>query len=392
MKNFRKMFCYLLLPYMGMMMALWGCQSAEQPLELDQAAIEAESLSLNLNTTGRALAVMLADHEVRELIRAKALEQFDGDYDVLYQDIKTTRLSGGETFEERLTSLLSASPSCREKFPNILVNIPKLQLSVPLHCEEWQTETHIPLVAVHPYFNSDQRDERISAYDQRGWHTFLSTTEDPKEAVVVLGVSERTDEQGSLLEDYRPQSSVPSDVQRVSGEYEILDWIRIPDLDNVEGWVDGKPELQIIIVGARANGTMSAAVSNEIGLKAVNNISRGDIKSGKEVNLGLFNWKLEPTTPYGYTYADEIKIKFIEIDDKGNQWKFTLKAGVQVKVKEPTTGLEATVSGPEFGIEYTYKAKDDDCGDAIVDYSHPKPGPTQTGSQYNTGVVRFKME
>lgn len=178
----------------------------------------------------------------------------------------------------------------------------------------------------------------------------------------------------------------------MNNEYEVLDWIRIPNLNGVEGWLAGKPELEIIVVGVRANGTMSESQDTEISKKVKNDISRGDIKDGKEVNLGLFNWKVEPTSSYSYTYGDEIKIKFVEIDDNGNQWKFTLKVAPEVKVKEPSTGIEFTLSGPEVGVEYTYKAKDDDCGDAIVDYNHPKPGPTQTGGEYNTGTVRFKMD
>ena len=134
--------------------------------------------------------MMMADFEVRDFIRAKALEQFDGDYDVLYRDIKNVRLANGETFEERLMHFVTASPDCFAKFPQTLANLPKLQISVPLHCETWQTKTHIPLVAIQPSYTLDKEVEQVTAYDQQGYRSFLSTQEEPEQAVVVMGMSE----------------------------------------------------------------------------------------------------------------------------------------------------------------------------------------------------------
>ncbi|MFK7926474.1 MAG: hypothetical protein AB8H47_31285 [Bacteroidia bacterium] len=337
------------------------------------------------------VAEMLNDIEVRNLVKEYALKQFDGDYDVLYKDLAIQQLRKSETFGQRFTSKLAAQVGSEVEAERLINMIPRFHISVPVNAEKWDTESFVPSVVVSPFHLDESEYETYQGYAADGRAISLSSRVDPAVPVVALGVNERTYDDGRVRPEFL---AVDNSNHRTSGDYETLNWIRIPNLSGVEGWAAGKPELTMIVIGARGMGTMSNAVFAEITKKVKNDISRSDIQAGKSVGLGLFNWKTVPTSSNTTTYGDEIKIKFIEIDDKGGEWKFSLKVGGDVKVKEPTTGLEITLPLPTLGVEYKFKAKDDDCGDGVVDFSHPKPAPYNSvlgTSAYNTGTVHFKM-
>lgn len=382
---------YIILMLSSLLLVVTSCQQqVEVESVIDQEALNQEELKLTIRNLSISMSNMLNELEVRELIKKRVLLQFDGDYDILYKDIKDVELSDGLSFEQKLISLFPASDHCKVKLNGEFAEIPQLQISVPVNCENWDTKAFVPPVAMQPFGQDEAGITKIEAYENGGKLLYLPAKEDPEFPVVVIGLNERTDEAGNLLPPYMPDG-LESLQDRVSGEYEKLKWIRIPDLSGIEGWAAGKVELEIIVVGATGIGTDSKAANTEITKKVPPKISREDITSGIDLNYGLFNWKIEPTSTYTTTYSDEIKVKFIEIDNSGSQWKFSVGVGGAVKVIAPG-GTQVSIPVASTGVEYTYKDSDDDCGDAIVDFDHPKPGPTETGGEYNTGSVRFRME
>jgi hypothetical protein len=70
---------------------------------------------------------------------------------------------------------------------------PNLQVSVPIHCEEWDTENYIPLVAFVPYDFQEQTHDSICAYDIYGNKHMLSSLDPPEDPVIVVSPSERID-------------------------------------------------------------------------------------------------------------------------------------------------------------------------------------------------------
>jgi hypothetical protein len=46
----------------------------------------------------------LVNEDVRIFLKEEALKKFDGDYDILYQNVKNLKLKSGKTFEETLLS------------------------------------------------------------------------------------------------------------------------------------------------------------------------------------------------------------------------------------------------------------------------------------------------
>ncbi|NLD94913.1 MAG: hypothetical protein GX639_19840, partial [Fibrobacter sp.] len=76
---------------------------------------------------------------------------------------------------------------------------PNLQVSVPVNCKKWDTESYIPLVVFLPFDLEEGKTNFVTAFDINGNKHKLSLDEDPAEPVIVVGVSERIDENGERI-------------------------------------------------------------------------------------------------------------------------------------------------------------------------------------------------
>ena len=164
-----------------------------------------------ISSYAQMLAASLENTELRSTIKAEAQLKFDGDYDIL-----TSKL-GAITLKKPCVDVngLMAN-SCvvtratdggftgdlEDLLAEIQATFPNLQVSVPVHCEEWDTKNHIPLVAYLPYDFDDQVETEIEAFDVHGKSYMLSLDEEPDQPVVVVSVSERVMEDGSMKDDY----------------------------------------------------------------------------------------------------------------------------------------------------------------------------------------------
>lgn len=68
-----------------------------------------------------------------------------------------------------------------------------------IHCDEWDTENYIPLVAFLPYDFDDQTATEVEAFDINGNSYMLSLEEEPEQPVIVVSISERVDKNGDIL-------------------------------------------------------------------------------------------------------------------------------------------------------------------------------------------------
>ncbi len=391
-KNFALSICLNSLLFLGLF-SLSGCEEAirdSDPIsEFDAHRMDANQILQNFSF---ALAIVIENQSARELLQHEISKEFGGDFQVLFKDIKDQEVISGKTFGDMVFDNFPASPDCRASLPASFSEWGSLQISMPVQFQEWDNKNYVPLIAVVPVDFDDQKVNQITARGSNSAVSYLDLKNEPTLPVLVVSFSERTDKTGKLLPEYEhlsPSDTDFDDFNRISGDYEILSWLQIEDLGSVETWILGKPELDILVVGSSANGSMTTAVSKDITKKVVDDKSRNEVQNGVEVNLGLFVWKNipNPQYPLDETYGSEIKVKIVERDDTGGDWKFTLKAGGTVKVS--VLGVTVEVPTAQTGIEYTYKNGDDDCGDAIVNFNDLKPGPNPFG-YYNTGVVKFK--
>ncbi|MEL6593683.1 MAG: hypothetical protein AAFQ68_26515, partial [Bacteroidota bacterium] len=96
------------------------------------------------------------------------------------------------------------------------------------------------------------------------------------------------------------------------------------------------------------------------------------------VNTYLFNWKTEITSSTT-VYGDEIKLVWVE-EDSGAKYELTF--GISGKIKIPVVGE----IGVNKSIKLTYENKDDQAGDAVVDFADSK------STIYSTGLLEFEQD
>ena len=109
MRKLNYFFCLMA----GLLLSLTSCNSSEKvepqqsPVKettLEQYQKETAKVNKDLEQVALALSKLAVDHEVRAFLKAEALKQVDGDYDVFYAHAAQHRFSDGQTFAEKLVA------------------------------------------------------------------------------------------------------------------------------------------------------------------------------------------------------------------------------------------------------------------------------------------------
>jgi hypothetical protein len=162
----------------------------------------------------KALAKSLEDKELRKTLKNEALLEIDGDYDVIWKDFKHYKIktsNGKEAVKDIIAVKLNAK---KEKEKNIQeINnfgekYKKFQISVPVKCEEWDVDNYCPYVA---FLQADYNEkmEVIEAFDVKGNTIELSNKQIPDYPVIVIGLNERSNDRGEILDQYLNLKSIP---------------------------------------------------------------------------------------------------------------------------------------------------------------------------------------
>ena len=166
-----------------------------------------------ISSYAQILAASLSNNELRSKIKTEAQLNFDGDYDVLTQKLENIRLERNNMLVRNLmsnTCIMTRSNengykgSLDELLAEIQRTFPNLQVSVPVLCDDWDTDNHIPLVAYLPYDFNDQTTKEIEAFDVYGNSYMISSVEEPDRPVIVVSISERVDRFGNIIFDSHP--------------------------------------------------------------------------------------------------------------------------------------------------------------------------------------------
>ncbi|MFD2574020.1 hypothetical protein ACFSUS_25515 [Spirosoma soli] len=115
--------------------------ASEAPEELARSGEEAKV------ELAKALVKALQEKEVREFLKAEALQMYDGDYDVLYALVKDKKLASGRTFEQALAKYTTSTEygQWAESAPLATIFVPTLSKFSP---ETWNIEAQTPDVVV----------------------------------------------------------------------------------------------------------------------------------------------------------------------------------------------------------------------------------------------------
>jgi hypothetical protein len=136
---------------------------------------------------------------------------FDGDYDILSNKLESRKLQKKSIQVKELLAtshsqnalesnyLKSGKISGEDFLEKIKKALPNLQISVPIHCDDWDTENYIPLVVFLPYDFDESKTKSVTAYDIDGKKHDLSLNVEPTQPVIVVSISERIDENGEKI-------------------------------------------------------------------------------------------------------------------------------------------------------------------------------------------------
>ena len=251
----------------------------------------------------KALARTLGDAaNYRQLLKAEALKQFDGDYDVLYRAFAAQQPGFGQRMDELVAGSKDSQPLTG--MTDVLAHVPNLNISVPVNINKWDAGSFSPLVVFIPAdYDEKTYTKPLQAYDQDGQVHLLDTKKAPDYPVVVVGPSERvkgtdlTSENfgpgkgqfqgkgankttGGLIpnrpappidppaDPYNPYypptpppTGQPYTTCRTDKQTEFLTSMWMADVSVYEDWVLGDPEILIqVIVPSGAAGTLSGTI------------------------------------------------------------------------------------------------------------------------------------
>lgn len=361
----------------------------------------------------------LDDKEFKSFIKAEALKQFDGDYDILLassldkpmnNSLKSSSLTFKEYLQNRIESFkLKSSVNLTSTFiDSILLYCPLMQISVPELSynspENWDIENDNVLLTVLPSNFDEITFSFVTAFDKNGNYYELSLDTFPNVPVIVISNNERLEvaEKSSLKSlnnnkyfsnQYYTYYFMNNEMELTSNENDanFLKSAQAIDRDiktgkdvlykgrfesktafrQVEPWPSGRPEFKVIIVYSDRNGTTFTANSVEKVIDKDGWITRYVLWANlatKTINIPIMRW-------YRDRFGLYMKYKWIE-QDGGNSTEISTTLNNKY---DDNTSIATTVKS-------TIKEDDDDCGEAIVEYEDPTSGE---GTWYTTGIVKF---
>ena len=233
-------------------------------------------MSAGLEEIAEAVAVAVEDKDLRDRIYAKCMEKFDGETNVLWQQLESdsdVRSKGG--WNKRIDDLVSKGRknTIVKGVGNVDATIKKFEkaFGAPLHLfwiypSTWDKKT-TPLVAFVPFNVDPDTRQSIPAFDSKGNHFELGRKGElaKQRPIVVIAYNERTTIDGNgksnMVKGASHESGEVSRTIRVGGKKGntgfggestlsfvsggstsvTLNWVTVPNISEEFIW-DGGPE------------------------------------------------------------------------------------------------------------------------------------------------------
>jgi hypothetical protein len=217
-----------------------GVQSAQLTAEEREtkkreffAKPEVKEMSAGLEEIAEAVAVAVEDKELRERIYAKCMEKFDGETNVLWQQLESdgdVRSKGG--WNKRIDDHLNngRKNATVKGIGSVDAAIKKFEklVNAPLHLfwmypSQWDKKT-TPLIAFLPFDADPKTRQSIPAFDAKGNRFELDRRGElaKKRPVIVLTLNERTELGGKLRSNLFSQTSLTSNSKTIAQNGSLL--------------------------------------------------------------------------------------------------------------------------------------------------------------------------
>lgn len=136
-----------------------------------------------------SLAISLNEPEVCSIVKDKIGERFDGDYNVLWSDVKDKTLNDATTLRQSISSNLKNIAEFHFKL-NEIEKLSLLQIAMPVGFENWNGLEPV-IVAYTPLTKNDIDVEEIYGFDSKGKKVTLDGKVPPEFPLIVVGLNER---------------------------------------------------------------------------------------------------------------------------------------------------------------------------------------------------------
>jgi hypothetical protein len=337
-----------------------GIAKTEQDLKLESLAKAfAKTLTNNTNIAGLQEAVNI---------------KFDGDYDLLFAKLVSDELKQGNILAQSLENNLEYDGI------ELIKEMPLLNISVPYINEKTNINTlsTSPWVVYVPSDFSEQKTKFVLGFNAKGTSKQFSVANAPDEAVVVIGQNERVialpkgqKSTGKGLpianinnSDFDYFNIAPigdgtpgggggtgSGTTRVSGNMEYVKLIHFTDIQAVEAWVLGAPEIRLRVFAGASGSQLSSYYLNP----SRNSCENTDLT----VNIEVINWRWSDYGNYLlYDWREE---------DGGN--------AMTVGYSSPSSQYGSV------SISFTMNEKDDEIGHFVINKEDV------IDHKYNTGIM-----
>ena len=162
---------------------------------------------MQMANLARSLTKVLVDiPESRKVVKEGIMLRFDDDYDILLTTLSKQKVSPsasltmtkGALAETTFGSLLDSFLAGETKSDGLSVleqlqeEYPELQVSIPVHAEEWDPETYVPVVAYIPENLVDSTATVLPGFNQNGEYVEMDAQIVPDEPVIVISINERS--------------------------------------------------------------------------------------------------------------------------------------------------------------------------------------------------------
>lgn len=153
-------------------------------------------LENRLKHFAKAVAKALEVPEVASYLKQEIAKKFDGDFDALWENVKDQSFPGKGSLRDIISKNLEDLNDDIDFMADV-ENVPKLQVSLPVHFQAWDGVTPIK-VAYTPLTIDDIDVQEVLAYDRFGEEYVLDGKTPPEFPVMVVGINERTDDEGNV--------------------------------------------------------------------------------------------------------------------------------------------------------------------------------------------------
>lgn len=263
-------------------MVLWSSavvieSPAHAQSQTDVVGLSDSDINSSLDAQAKLFAGAVTNEQFRLTIHDSIAARFDGDTEVLWKDLAE---------EPGVRSELAAYATPEENTPPLDADeIPRFQIAVPANFDTWNPADYTPLVAYMPEGDDDTTLKTITAYDAAGTTFQLDAQVAPEQPVIVLGLNERTDDSGNLLESQQatPSQPVSSDSETSTNELTLAAATYEVAVHTVKIWHDNEPWTKgdaEISMTAKSRGC-SGTEYTDINWDYLNN--DGDLWNGKRV-------------------------------------------------------------------------------------------------------------